>query len=48
MVCFGFAQRNGQGITTRAVTKVFEGDRAQVRTQAVAFALYGALDLVQP
>ncbi|HLU19522.1 MAG TPA: nicotinamide-nucleotide amidohydrolase family protein [Pusillimonas sp.] len=48
MVCFGFAQRSGQGITTRAVTKVFEGDRAQVRTQAVAFALHGVLDLVQP
>lgn len=48
MVCFGFAQRSGQGITTRAVTKVFEGDRTQVRTQAVAFALHGVLDLVQP
>lgn len=48
MVCFGFAQRNSQGITTRAVTKVFEGDRAQVRIQAVVFALHGALELVEP
>lgn len=39
MVCFGFAQRSGQGITTRALTKVFEGDREQVRAAAVAFAL---------
>lgn len=48
MVCFGFAQRSAQGITTRAVTKVFEGDRAQVRAQAVAFALHTALEIIQP
>ncbi|WP_397474794.1 CinA family protein [Pusillimonas sp.] len=48
MVCFGFAQRSGQGITTRAVTRVFDGDRAQVRAQAVLFALHTALDIIQP
>ena len=48
MVCFGFAQRSGEGITTRAVTKVFEGDRALIRAQAVAFALDCALDIIQP
>lgn len=48
MVCFGFAQLSGQGITTRAVTKVFEGDRAQVRSQAVTFALLTAMDIIQP
>ena len=31
MVCFGFAMRNGDGISSRAVTHVFPGDRAQVR-----------------
>src|SRR5690606_34880482 len=39
MVCFGFAQRAGQGVVTRAVTKVFEGDRTQIRNASVAFAL---------
>jgi len=48
MVCFGFAQRSNQGITTRAITKVFEGDRAQVRAAAVAFALHTALDMIEP
>lgn len=47
MVCFGFAQRVGQGITTRAVTKVFEGDRAQVRLAAVTFALSSALEILE-
>lgn len=48
MVCFGFAQRVGEGITTRALTRVFEGDRAQVRVAAVEFALQTALDILGP
>ena len=48
MVCFGFAQRSGQGITTRAMTRVFEGDRAQVRAAAVEFALNTAIELIEP
>jgi nicotinamide-nucleotide amidase len=43
MVCFGFAQRTSQGVVTRAVTRVFEGDRQQVRHAAVSFALASAL-----
>ena len=39
MVCFGFAMRNGDGISSRAVTHVFPGDRAQVRQAAVEYAL---------
>lgn len=46
MVCFGFAQRVGDGISSRAVTHVFSGDRAQVRQQAVEFALRGVLELL--
>ena len=48
MVCFGFAQRAGQGISTRAVTKMLDGDRAQVRAAAVAFALHTALEILEP
>ncbi|HUH88764.1 MAG TPA: nicotinamide-nucleotide amidohydrolase family protein [Pusillimonas sp.] len=48
MVCFGFAQRVGEGISTRAITKVFEGDRAHVRAAAVAFALHRALEIIEP
>src|SRR5690606_2370914 len=48
MVCFGFAQRQGPGISTRALTRVFEGDRSQVRAAAVAFALNTAIDIIQP
>lgn len=44
MVCFGVARRAGPGITTRAVTRVFEGDREAVRLAAVRFALQAALD----
>jgi nicotinamide-nucleotide amidase len=44
MVCFGFALRAGKGITSRAATHVFTGDRAQVREHAVAFALLGLLE----
>lgn len=43
MVCFGFSQRAAEGLVTRAVTKVFEGDRTQIRTEAVAFALQTAV-----
>ncbi len=48
MVCFGFAQRSAQGVTTRAMTRIFEGDRAQIRHAAVAFALATAIDLIEP
>ena len=48
MVCFGFAQRQGQGISTRAFTRVFEGNRAQVRAAAVEFALNTAIEIIQP
>lgn len=44
MVCFGFATRTGQGVVTRAETRVFTGDRQAVRTAAVAFALSTALE----
>ena len=47
MVCFGFAQRAGQGVVTRAMTKIFEGDRAQIRDAAVNFALGTALELIE-
>lgn len=46
MVCFGFAMRVGDGISSRAVTHVFPGDRAQVRQAAVEFALRGLLEFV--
>lgn len=46
MVCFGFAVRAADGITSRAATHVFPGDRAQVRNGAVEFALRGLLDLL--
>ncbi|NLC35573.1 MAG: nicotinamide-nucleotide amidohydrolase family protein [Alcaligenaceae bacterium] len=44
MVCFGFAARAGQGVVTRAETRVFEGDRQAVRAAAVGFALSTALE----
>ena len=46
MVCFGFAMRTGDGITSRAMTHVFPGDRTQVRQAAVEFALRGLLEFV--
>ena len=46
MVCFGFALRAGEGISSRAVTHVFPGDRAQVRNAAVDYALRGVLELL--
>lgn len=48
MVCFGFAQRAGEGLVTRAVTRIFEGDRQQVRAASVAFALETALSFIEP
>jgi len=46
MVCFGFAQRTANGVSTRAVTKIFQGERAQVRADSVAFALRTAIDFL--
>lgn len=46
MVCFGFAMRVNDGITTQAATHVFAGDRAQVRGEAVEFALRGVLQMI--
>ncbi|MCC2596929.1 nicotinamide-nucleotide amidohydrolase family protein [Pusillimonas sp. MFBS29] len=48
MVCFGFGQRAGQGVVTRAVTKIFEGDRTQIRNASVEFALKTALEIISP
>jgi nicotinamide-nucleotide amidase len=47
MVCFGFAQRAAQGVVTRAMTRIFEGDRTQIRHAAVAFALSTAIGLIE-
>ena len=44
MVCFGFAMRVGDGISSRAVTHVFNGDRGQVRQASVEFALRAVLE----
>lgn len=44
MVCFGIARRAASGITTRAMTKVFDGDREAVRQAAVRFVLQAGLD----
>lgn len=46
MVCFGFAMRAHGGITSRAITHVFPGDRAQVRNASVEFALRGILEFL--
>ncbi len=46
MVCFGFAMRAGDGITTLAATHVFQGDRAQVRRASVIYALRGVLEML--
>lgn len=48
MVCFGFAQRTSQGIVTRAMTKIFEGNRQQIRNASVAFALATAVGFIEP
>lgn len=47
MVCFGFALRMGDGISSRAMTRVFPGDRAQVRHAAVDYALRSVLELLE-
>lgn len=44
MVCFGIAHRAGDGISTRTVTRVFDGDRDVVRQSAVRFALQIAIE----
>src|SRR5690554_2807086 len=44
MVCFGFATRTDEGVVTRAETRVFQGNRREVRAAAVAFALSTALE----
>ncbi len=48
LVCFGFAQRRGDGIVTRASAHIFNGDRAQIRQQAVEYALVNALTMLNP
>lgn len=45
MVCFGFASRTGQGVVTRAETRVFQGSRQEIRAAAVTFALASAMTL---
>jgi len=46
MVCFGFASRSTDGVTTRAYTEHFDGDRAAVRLASVRFALQLALQTI--
>ncbi|WP_459615614.1 CinA family protein [Bordetella sp. 2513F-2] len=46
MVCFGFAWRGADGITSRAATQRFGGDRTQVRQASVEYALRSLLDLL--
>lgn len=46
MVCFGFSKQAGDGVVTRAVTRLFEGDRRQVREAAVRFALQASAELI--
>ena len=48
MVCFGFAHRAGSGVSTQAITRVFDGDRREIREAAVQFALTTALRLILP
>ncbi len=43
-VCFGWAQRKGDILTT---VHVFEGGREQVRRQSVLMAIQGLLDLLE-
>src|SRR3546814_3097023 len=46
LVCFGFSRQTGDGVVTRAATRIFDGDRRQVRAAAVAFALSTSLELI--
>lgn len=48
MVCFGFATRTRAGWTTRAETRVFEGDRQAVRLASVRFVLQRAMQVLEP
>lgn len=48
MVCFGFATRTRSGWTTRAETRVFEGDRQAVRLASVRFVLQRAMQVLEP
>ena len=43
-VCFGWSRRDGETRTTRVV---FEGDRQQVREQAILLAIEGLLDMIE-
>ncbi len=43
-VCFAWAVRKGSGISADAESQFFEGNRNEVRVQAVAHALRGVLD----
>lgn len=48
MVCFGFARRTEKGIVAHAATRVFKGERAQVREQAVLYIIEQAIHEVVP
>ena len=48
MVCFGFAHRAAGGVSTQAITRVFDGNRRAIREAAVQFALTTALQLILP
>lgn len=45
LVCFGWAQRNVQGVHVTSAQRVFAGDRHQVRLASIEFALQHAIDL---
>ncbi|MCQ9615337.1 CinA family protein [Paenalcaligenes niemegkensis] len=47
MVCFGLAKRTQDGIVTRAYTHIFDGDRSQIREQAVAFIINATAELLE-
>lgn len=46
LVCFGWAQRRGADIMSRAMTHRFDGDRAAVRTHAIIAALAGVQQML--
>src|SRR5690606_7280954 len=48
MMCIAFAKRVAAGRSTRALTRIFEGDRQQVRDSSVLFALITAIEVIQP
>ena len=43
-VCFGWAVRQGSGVTADSESLCFDGDRNEVRVQSVAHALRGVID----